>query len=270
MRYINIRHLTRLADLRRIDAAKAAIAGLDGAARGEFIDDNSAEWTYLRSALWTLGSGKCWYSESMLQEQEGHIEHYRPKKRLSGARHSGYWWRAFDWTNLRLAHPTANLRITDYLTGRKAGKGSYFPLSDETLRALTESDEARETPILLDPTIPSDCKLLCFDSSTGLPMPRYSEEQDLWRHSRARISIDYYHLDEGTWNYKRKDLMDEISALCDKIISVAAQIPIDRNEYDSLIDDLLVYLEPFSEFTSAALQVITEKGLIEHVVPLPA
>jgi hypothetical protein len=223
----------------------------------------------LRSSLWTLGCAKCWYSEATLQQQEGHVEHFRPKKRLSGVRHSGYWWRAFDWTNLRLAHPTVNRRITDYLSGKKAGKGGYFPLRYEGQRADCKEDEMNEEPALLDPTNAQDCKLLCFDSENGKPVPRHSKEQDEWRHERAVLSIAYYHLDEGTWNYKRKDLMDEVGLLCDRLIQIAAQDPIDRNEYDHFIDELLQYLDPFSEFSSAAWQVVREKGLLEQVIPIP-
>ena len=105
------------------------------------------------------------------------MEHFRPKRRLSGAGHSGYWWGAFDWTNLRLAHPTVNRRVTDYLSGKKAGKGCYFPLRDEEQRAECKEDEINEEPILLDPMRAQDCKLLCFDSENGKPVPRYSKNK---------------------------------------------------------------------------------------------
>lgn len=269
MRHINSRHLPRLVDLSAIRSAKAAIGALDVARKNDYIEENAKLWSDLKRALWTLGCGKCWYSEASLQEQEGHVEHFRPKRRLWGAAHLGYWWRAFDWGNLRLAHPTVNLRVTDYLTGKKAGKGSYFPLRHEERRANTEAEEVNEEPVLLDPTNSLDCNLICFDSNDGKPVPRYSETIDPWKHKRAKDSIDYYHLDEGTWNYKRKDLMDEIAILCDRIVEVAREAPLDNDRYHQLISELLVYLEPFSEFTSAAFQIVREKGLLEHVYPMP-
>ena len=269
MKSINIRHLLRLAELTDINAAKEEITLLDEGDRKDYIDQNANIWSALRESLWALGNCKCWYSESSLQHQEGHVEHYRPKKRLWGDKHSGYWWRAFDWTNLRIAHPTVNLRVTDYLSGKKAGKGGYFPLRDGIPRAKCEEEEAYEVPVLLDPINPSDCKLLCFDSNDGKPVPRYSLEEDEWRHIRAIESIDYYHLDEGTWNYKRKDLMDDVGVLCDKIIEVLQEEPPNLDQYDSLIDELLVFLDPFSEFSSAAFQVVAEKGLLEHITPTP-
>lgn len=270
MRYINNQNLRRLANLDDIEAANKAIAKLaTDAERSDFIDhrDNQAKWSAIRDSLWTAGCAKCWYSEAHLQQQEGQVEHFRPKKRLHGATHGGYWWRAFDWTNFRLAHPTVNRRVTDYLSGNKAGKGSYFPLLNENERATCAADENKELPVLLDPTKPADCKLLCFDSENGRPVPRYKESEDADRHRRAKDSIDYFHLDEGTWNYKRKDLMDDVATLCDRINTTAQN---DRDAYDVLIDELFSYIDAFAEFSSAALQVVREKGLLEHMAPLPS
>ncbi|MEW8293962.1 MAG: hypothetical protein AB2562_17935 [Candidatus Thiodiazotropha sp.] len=261
MRYINIRHLRRLVDVTQADNAKATCNGLPANQRSGYIDNNGDCWTYLKPGLWQLGGMKCWYSEAHLQEQEGQVEHFRPKKKLHGAHHAGYWWRAFDWTNMRLSHPTSNLRRKDYLTGEAAGKGSYFPLRNEAARAADEAGEAVEEPVLLDPTIPADCKLLTFDTSNGKPIPRFSKEDDEWKNYRAEESINYYHLNEGTWNFKRKDLMDEVAVLCDKLVKSEA----DGENSDPLIDELFEYLEPHAEFTSAAKQVIREKGLLELV-----
>lgn len=269
MRYINLGHLVRLTNLTELEQLGAQIRQLPADQRAAFIDDHTAACSAVKTGLWTLGAGKCWYSEARLQQQQGHVEHYRPKRRLHGAGHSGYWWHAFDWTNLRLAHPTVNLRVTDYLTGKKTGKGSYFPLVDEAQRAVDEGHEPDEAPLLLDPVVPTDCKLLCFDSSNGKPVPRYSKDIDAVRHDRAEASIDYYHLDEATWNKDRKDLMDEVAVLCDKLLDTASGAQHAAGEYEQLIDDLLQYLDPFAEFTSAAYQVAREKGVLEHVYPLP-
>jgi hypothetical protein len=270
MRYINLSHLVRLVDLAELNELSTQIRQLPEDQRAAFMQAHDDACGAIRTELWTLGSGKCWYSEAQLQQQQGHVEHYRPRRRLHGAGHGGYWWRAFDWTNLRLAHPTVNLRVTDYLTGRKAGKGSYFPLADESLRAGDQAQEAAELPLLLDPAFAADCKLLCFDSSNGRPVPRYSKEADSLRNARAEASIDYYHLDEATWNKDRKDLMDEVAVLCDKLLGAAAQGPLARAEFEHLIDELFEYFDPFAEFTSAAYQVAREKAVLEHLFPIPA
>jgi 5-methylcytosine-specific restriction endonuclease McrA len=264
MRPVDHQHLRRAADLRQLNASNAAIAQVAKADRRAFIDAHQAECSAIRGALWAIGYMKCWYSEASLQECEGHVEHYRPKKRLSGAGHEGYWWRAFDWTNLRLAHPTVNRRKTDYLTGKRVGKGSYFPLRDEPSRANNLAEEANEEPILLDPVIPADTRLICFSEESGAPRPRYTAEQNDWFHQRAAESIDYYHLDEASWNAKRADLMAEVKKLCDQLEALAVRHPRDEVAYNQKIDEIVAYISPFAEFSSACLQIVRERGLLEH------
>ncbi len=267
MRPIDHQHLRRAVNLDQLNVSNATIVGVADDDRKAFITEHEAECSAIRGALWAVGNMKCWYSEASLQQGEGHVEHYRPKKRLSGAGHTGYWWRAFDWTNLRLAHPTVNLRKTDYLTGKRVGKGSYFPLRHEASRAQNRSEEANEEPVLLDPVVPADTRLICFSEESGAPRPRCRKDQDEWCHRRAEESIDYYHLDEGTWNARRADLMAVVRKLCEQLETIAAQNPRDQVAYNQKIDEIVAYISPFAEFSMACLQVVRERGLLEHIVP---
>lgn len=269
MKPVNIKHLRRKADLAAIEKANNDIFAFkdDEDARSKFIDDEAEAYRALRDALWHLGSMKCWYSEAKLQQQQGHVEHFRPKKKIAKVAHTGYWWDAFDWTNLRLAHPTVNVRVTDYLTGKLVGKGTYFPLRDEAQRATDKAGEINELAVLLDPTVIGDCRLLSFDLSSGRPIPRFKRDEDEWKFQRADLSIDFYHLDEGTWIVDRKDLIDETSELCDELIAVAAAVPRDIERYELLVADLLERVDHLAEFSSVALQVLYEKGVLNVVVP---
>lgn len=268
MRPIKIKNLPRLVDPIAIEQAKQDILALqaDEDARSKFIDDNSDKYSALRGPLWQLGSMKCWYSEAKLQQQQGHVEHFRPKKKVAKVQHCGYWWDAFDWTNLRLAHPTVNVRVTDYLTGQLAGKGTYFPLRDASKRATDKAGEKSEEAVLLDPAVAQDCRLLCFDLSSGRPIPRYKKEEDEWKFQRADLSIDFYHLAEATWNVDRKDLIDETGKLCDELIAVAAAVPRDVDLYEDLVAALIERIDHLSEFSSVATQVLFEKGVLNAVV----
>lgn len=263
MRFIEVRQLPRLGDTKAIEEARKEILALhaDEVARSNFIDNNADKYGYLRSALWQLGSMKCWYSEAKLQYQAGHVEHFRPKKKVAKVEHCGYWWDAFDWTNLRLAHPTVNVRVTDYQSGKVVGKGTYFPLRDESKRAVDKVTEANEEPVLLDPTVPQDCRLLSFELSSGRPTPSVKKEDDEWRFLRADLSIDFYHLDEGTWNVARKDLIDEMVVLCDALIAAKTAIPHDAEVYEELLSTLVERTNHLAEFSSVAIQVAREKGV---------
>lgn len=267
MRPIDNKHLRRVALLDALNAASAAVGTAAEITWEQFLQQHRDEAVTLRTGLWTVGCLKCWYSEAILQQGEGHIEHYRPKGRLCGADHAGYKWRTFHWQNLRLAHATVNLRRTDFLTKRKVGKGSYFPLRDPTQYANTAAEEANEEPVLLDPVVASDTLLIVFDEASGAPSPRYRKADNEWLHRRADESIDYYHLDEGTWNAKRSDLMSTVKVLCDQLEQIAVARPKDGRAYNEKINEIVSYISPFAEFSSACLQVVGERGLMEHFAP---
>jgi 5-methylcytosine-specific restriction endonuclease McrA len=262
---IDFQQLRRVVSLAEINASNASIAQLPDAERKAFIAEHEAECSALRNPLWTVGLMKCWYSEASLQQPEGQVEHYRPKRRLSGARHAGYWWRAFDWTNLRLAHPTVNRRKTDYLTGKRAGKGSYFPLRDGSPRAQDLASENTEQPVLLDPIFRADTVLICFSDESGAPQPRYDKDKDKWLNQRAVESIDYYHLDEASWNARRADLMAVVRKLCEQIEDLACAEPQDQEAYQQKLDEIYSYIKPHAEFSSACRQIVVERGLLEQV-----
>ncbi|MHC4123235.1 MAG: hypothetical protein ACYSSI_06645 [Planctomycetota bacterium] len=262
MRQVPYRQLRRFTNLQELEITKQAILACTEGERSQFINDNASKCSNLRRALWALGNAKCWYSEASLQDCEGHVEHFRPKKGVAGEDHGGYWWLVFDWTNLRLAHPTVNRRKTDYLTREKRGKGIYFPLKSGTYRANLPGEESQEEPVLLDPVIFSDTLLICF-SESGSPLPSYKKEDDEWKWQRAQSSIEYYHLDEGTWNARRQDQMDETSQLCSKIEETEKDTP----EYDQALNDLMDLIGHSSEFSSACLQVVRERGLLESITP---
>lgn len=270
MRFVKLNQLPKLVKLDDLNQASIDISrvGSDEKERKKFIKGNARLWTALRHALWALNGCKCWYSEAVIQADQGHVEHYRPKNSVAGESHTGYWWRAFDWGNYRLAHPTVNIRIRDYLTGQLNGKGTYFPLKPGCSRASTAAGEASEEPVLLDPTVAADCRLLCFDLTSGRPIPRFPKATDEWLFTRADESIRYYHLDEGTWNVQRKDLIDEVNHLCDLIEKHAQGLPGTRADYEKSLGELAEYLSHLAEFSAVASQVVRERGLLEDLVPI--
>jgi hypothetical protein len=90
-----------------------------------------ARWSY----------GKCWYSEARELCSDYHMDHFRPKNRVTehpewpnnGRPDEGYWWAAFLWDNYRLASGFCNSphRIGDEVLG----KSDYFRLFSESRAA---------------------------------------------------------------------------------------------------------------------------------------
>src|SRR5258708_1947390 len=78
-------------------------------------------WTELKWHLFELFHGKCAYCESKPQAvSTGDVEHYRPKAKVKeDSRHPGYYWLAYDITNLLPSCESCN---------RNFGKMSQFPV----------------------------------------------------------------------------------------------------------------------------------------------
>jgi uncharacterized protein (TIGR02646 family) len=97
----------------------------------------------VRLTLWDHHDGKCCYCERKRDpKREPDIEHFRPKGAVTGVRgrNSGYWWLAYDWTNLFFACKSCNQQY----------KKNHFPVLGKRARRPSSSIAAEE-PVLIDP-----------------------------------------------------------------------------------------------------------------------
>jgi uncharacterized protein (TIGR02646 family) len=140
--------------------AQAATTAAESEQGDHKADDSVYADDQLRATLETLFQDKCAFCEYALGE-EWDVEHYRPKGRVAeSANHPGYYWLAYEWTNLLPCCKHCNQRrrdkpITDDLrTLPAAGKADQFPLRDEGQRAHSHTDNlAAEEPLLLNPCV---------------------------------------------------------------------------------------------------------------------
>lgn len=102
----------------------------------------------VRHALQTAQYRKCCYCESLIgANAPGDVEHYRPKaysqqKQGSAKNFPGYYWLAYDWSNLYYSCQICN----------RSNKRNLFPIQDEDERARKHSDDlSRESPLIVDP-----------------------------------------------------------------------------------------------------------------------
>jgi uncharacterized protein (TIGR02646 family) len=100
-------------------------------------------------ALKKMQSRKCCFCESKFTHVSvGDVEHFRPKKgwrqvRADALGRPGYYWLAYEWTNLFLSCALCNQRF----------KKNYFPLSDPNNRWRSHNHLLPlEDPLLIDPT----------------------------------------------------------------------------------------------------------------------
>lgn len=114
----------------------------------------------VKEALRELFGPKCGYCEALYAQSHSiNVEHYRPKSRVleddGTISERGYHWRAVDWENLLASCIDCNsFRYHKSKDGEEvgSGKGNRFPLRDPSKRATCAEEEAREDPLLLDPT----------------------------------------------------------------------------------------------------------------------
>lgn len=167
MRFIDLEKIKPLIreKIAALEEAKVAVlAENDPAARSALIERYRARWTAIRNEFAAYSNDKCWYVECKNLGTDDDIDHFRPKAAIKEApTHPGYYWLAFEWTNLRLSCHRANRPRTNAETGETGGKSEHFPLLEGGIRALLPTDNLElETPALLDPTKMSDVAMLSF------------------------------------------------------------------------------------------------------------
>lgn len=109
----------------------------------------------VRAALHEAQHGKCCYCEC---KTRGEVEHYRPKggvrqKEGGPLRRPGYYWLAYEWSNLLLSCNVCN----------QIHKRSLFPLAPRSQRATSHHDDiGHEQPLLIDPSAQDPDEFLRF------------------------------------------------------------------------------------------------------------
>ena len=147
----------------------------------------------LRKDIKELFNRKCWYTEAKMSGSDMHVDHYRPKARISqyktydynGGLAKGYDWLRNDSSNYRAACAYAN-RGKD-----NGGKHDYFPLLAGSPHITHKGDYSVERPILLDPCKQEDVTLISFnETGEAIFKPAISADDKV----RVEASIDIYNI----------------------------------------------------------------------------
>jgi hypothetical protein len=176
-------------------------AALNEDERKTIIDKHQKLWRDNRVRDWLLGlyHNKCWYTEAQEVVSAIHVDHYRPKGRvteLDKSEHDGYWWLAFDWTNYRMCGQLINVKKSD-----------YFPLG-EPQRATPDNPASLklEATVLIDP-ITDDARLISYEMDEDACIAVPAEGVDDSEEKRATAIIDILGLNRlDRLNQKRADV----------------------------------------------------------------
>lgn len=187
---------------------------------------------------------KCWYCEC--DGGEGfyfQVDHFRPKQRVKnkGAKKDeyepGYWWLAFNPINYRVACQKCN-------TG--SGKIDQFPRADDSIRAVVEGGERKEKPLLLDPIVSTDPRLLTFTQDGNIHPASHCNEAET---KRVDVSIKVYNLRARSKREGRRKIWDE----CKKNILIAVEAYDKRKESYFLSPDKKE--SNISDYTNACARI---------------
>ncbi len=180
-------------------AYDAAPAEYDARTRRFTFDGGIYGHRTVKEALVAAQHSKCCFCESKVG-MDGDVEHYRPKAGFSqGARRRiegpGYYWLAYEWSNLLLSCSICNQRF----------KRSLFPLADPATRARNHrGDTSREAPLFIDPAETDPEEHIGFRRE--IPFPVNGSP-------RGTATIRALGLDREILNERRRDELTELEVL---------------------------------------------------------
>ena len=166
--------------------------------RGEGgLEPNPAIYAHktVKDALLEAQHGKCAFCECKVTHQQyGDVEHFRPKrgykqKESDDLGRPGYYWLAYEWTNLLVSCSKCNQQF----------KKNLFPLRRPSRRARCHHDDiAREEPLLIDPSSEDPATDLTFDREFYRPLPSTR---------RGKVTIDTFGLNKPDRTEHRQDIL---------------------------------------------------------------
>lgn len=117
------------------------------------IDDTVWKTKKVRDTLIASQNRKCCFCENIRAiKREFDGEHFRPKLGVTGENHNGYWWLAYEWTNIFYACKTCNQQY----------KKNHFPILGK--RANNESDSLEgEKAVFINPETENPENYIGFD-----------------------------------------------------------------------------------------------------------
>lgn len=251
--------------------AQAELETLAPEKRKAFIKSKAYIWRRFARYLAKMSYGKCWYSESKDAHTFQDVDHFRPKsaaKRADGTEDEGYPWLAFDWDNFRYSSQRANRPSTDEESDETVGKGSWFPLLSHGKKAVWNNRCAKdERPVLLDPTILADVRLIEVKAS-GQMGPSRLCQGEFERH-RVSESIRLLGLDLPGIVEARQVVMRAASGLIldiEKAVDAAdkvgeqAHVIAETLPCGAKLDQLQAMTKPQQPFAAAVRAQLREMG----------
>ncbi len=181
----------------------------------------------VKQALDAIYFNKCAFCENEITSATPHVEHYRPKARVTGApNHKGYYWLGYEWTNLLLCCPTCNNK-----------KRNQFPITGPRVSEPPNNREhwcgnsqpmIGELPLILNPELDDPAQHLDFTSLGTI------QSRDI----RGKTTIDICALNRDILIKLRRRILDDFLAdFQAQLLLVIREYPQLGLFYAALVDD---------------------------------
>ena len=206
--------------------------------------------------------GKCAYCERDIHNQYGDVEHYRPEcgvtdidrkpvtRQQGGQRekHPGYYWLAYEWTNLLPACEICNRPSTQFTEGRLIGKWDRFPILGD--RAWEPDQERHEEPLLLNPIEDEPSEHFVFERN-GTIVERN-------RDARGKATIKVLGLNENGLPDRLAERYNDVRNKASMFV-IACKLDENGSETQKLRTQLERIKAGYGEFTTYALIAIKDE-----------
>ena len=155
----------------------------------------------VKEALIKAQHDKCFLCESKITHiSHGDVEHFRPKaayRQSAGdtLHRPGYYWLAYEWSNLFLACQICN----------QVFKKNLFPLSNPIARATSHKKKiGREEPLFINPSVDDPEEFISFRREIPFPIDN---------HPRAKATIEGLGLKRPKLNERRLENYERLKTL---------------------------------------------------------
>jgi len=191
----------------------------------------------VKIALELAQKGKCCFSEAKFVNDDAHVEHFRPKgfveDNVTGViSYPGYYWLAYEWTNLFYCKSTTNSSI----------KRNFFPLLGTGGRKANHLDLRTEYCVLIDPAAENPRQHI-----------RFQNEEIKGKTTRGKKTIELLDLRNGQLDEARRTKFNHLKAMKNSAdLLISNGFPLNTPELADLINQLRQSVLPEAEFSSMA------------------
>jgi uncharacterized protein (TIGR02646 family) len=212
----------------------------------------------VKQALLAVQYGKCCFCESKVRHiASGDIEHFRPKAAVRQTVDGplevpGYYWLAYDWTNLYFCCERCNRRQ----------KANLFPLLDPSKRVRTHSrarDVRKEQPLFIDPGKEEPEHFIGFRRHAVYPI-----DDD----ARAKQTIAALGLDRPELDERRRSMLAPLMVSVDVLLTARLDPSIPKELIAKAAEVLADRTEDSGEY-SAAVRCMLRAELGEDCLRFP-